>query len=67
MIDMALADLLYSKIANNDDEEYGAPFVVPKARGVGGLAVTCCVEASFRELVGKHARLGLAIDVFADL
>ena len=57
-MDMALDNVLYTKIINGEDEEDRAPFVAPNARGGGGLVVPRCIEASCEELVGKHTRLG---------
>ena len=55
---MALVNVLYTKIFNNEDKENGALFVAPKARGGGSLVVPLCAEASFEELVGEHTVLG---------
>ena len=51
---MALARLFYTKIINGEDKEDEAPFVAPKSRGGGGLVLPCCIEASFKDLVGDH-------------
>ena len=55
---MAIENVFYTKIVNDEDEEDGAPFVAPQDRGGGVLLVPCCVDASFEELAGKHASLG---------
>ena len=55
---MAISNVFYTKIVNNDDEEDGETFVAPKARRCGGLVVPFCVEASFEELVGEYASPG---------
>ena len=58
VLDMALKNELYAKIGKTEDKENGAPFLVPKDRGVGGLVVPWCIEASFKELVGEDTNLG---------
>ena len=40
VVDMAIFDVFYTKIVNNEDEDYGALFVAPHARVGGGLVVT---------------------------
>ena len=57
VVGMALSDVLYTNIVNDEDEEDRAPFVAPKDRGGGGLLVPLCVEAILEELVGKHTGL----------
>ena len=64
---MALDDVLYTKKINNEDEEDGAPCVVPKSRGGVSLVVPRCVEASFEDLVGAHISLGQGIDAFTNI
>ena len=58
VVDMAIFDVFYTKIVNNEDEDYGAPFVAPHARVGGGLVVTWCFEASSEEIAGNHSSLG---------
>ena len=55
---MAISNVLYTGIFDNEDEEDGATFVEPKSRGGGGLVVHFCVEANFGEVFGEHASLG---------
>ena len=52
MVDMEITDVLYTKIIGLEYEEDGAPFLGPKARGGGGMVVSRCVEARFKEIVG---------------
>ena len=58
MVDMAITSVFNNEVVNDEDEEYGAPFLVPKDRGGGGVVVTLCVEARSEELFGKHTSLG---------
>ena len=55
---MAIDNVFYTKIVNDEDEEDGTQFLAPKARGGVGLVLLRCVEASFKDIVGKHASLG---------
>ena len=55
---MALADIFYTKIVNNEYKEDGATFLLPKARGGVTLILPHYVEASFKELVGKNTGSG---------
>ena len=55
---MEITNVFYTKIVNYEDEQNGAPFVAPKARGGGGLVAPCYIEARFGELVGEHASMG---------
>ena len=41
--------------------------MAPNVRGGCGLVVPRCIEARFKDIFGKHAILGQAIDAFADI
>ena len=58
MVYMAITNLLYTKMVDDEDEDDLAPFVVPKDRGGGGVVLTHCIEACFEEIIGEHASLG---------
>ena len=47
MVDKAIADVFYTRIVNDSDEEYRALFVAPKAGVVGGLVAPCCIQEHF--------------------
>ena len=57
-MDMALDNVLCTKMTNDKEKEDGTPFAALKARGGGGPIVPWCVEAILRELVGEHTGLG---------
>ena len=57
VVDMTIANVFYTKIFNDEEEEDGEPFVAPKARGGGGLVEPSFIEAIFEELVDEHASL----------
>ena len=54
---MAIVDVLYTKIVNDENKDYGASFVVPKDMGGGILVVPHCVKAIFEELIGEYASM----------
>ena len=58
VVDMAPAGLFYTKTVKDEYKEDGPTFLALQARGGGGLVLPCCVEVSFEELIGEHARLG---------
>ena len=47
VVDMTIANVFYTKIFNDEEEEDGEPFVAPKARGGGGLVEPSFIEAIF--------------------
>ena len=38
---MVISDLLYTETVEDEEKDNGTSFVAPKARGGGGLLVTC--------------------------
>ena len=58
VVDMAIGDVFYTKIVDNEYKEDGSLFVTPKTRGGGGLVAPLCAEASFEELVGINDIMG---------
>ena len=54
---MAIVDVLYTKIVNDEDKDYGASFVVPKDMGGDSLLVPHCVEEIFEELICEYASM----------
>ncbi len=57
---------LDAKVVDNKTEDDVAPYVLPEAGGVLALVVPFLGKALFKELVGKDAGLGEAINPFLD-
>ena len=56
-MDMAIFNVFYNEIVNNEDEDDGSPFVAPKARDGGGLVVPLYIGGGFKGIVGEHTSL----------
>ncbi len=60
------AHIFYAKVVYNEGEHDGTPFVTPKTWSAFALVVAFLVQAFGQEFLSKNARLGQAVDAFAD-